>query len=197
MELPELSKSQQILDKYPKKPKHLSYAQMAKQFGVKRQLVWSLYNEAPNKDQMLTVKQTKWAQKTAKYGNGTKAALEVYDTKDRKSAMVVSTHNMSKPHVRAYLVKILNDRGLGIEQMASDLRSIIKEGVESKTAEAKDAVKALELAVKLQDLMPSTKIETLNRNLNIDASVPMDDLLTQLQQLTEDNQRLITKLQKK
>lgn len=51
----------------------------------------------------LSTKQRKWADRKLKTGNGTKAALEVYDTKDYNTAAVISSENIKKPNVKAYL----------------------------------------------------------------------------------------------
>lgn len=51
----------------------------------------------------LSVKQRKWADKRLETGNGTQAALEVYDTEDYNTAAVISSENIKKPNVKAYL----------------------------------------------------------------------------------------------
>ena len=51
----------------------------------------------------LSVKQRKWADRKLKTGNGTQAALEVYDTKDYNTAAVIASENIKKPNVKQYL----------------------------------------------------------------------------------------------
>lgn len=53
------------------------------------------------KDKPLTVKQKKFVKAYVKNdGNGTKAALETYNTVDERTASAISSENLSKPNIR-------------------------------------------------------------------------------------------------
>lgn len=52
------------------------------------------------KGNKLTVKQKRFAQEYAKDGNGTRAALEVYDTDDPNTANQIAIENLQKPTVK-------------------------------------------------------------------------------------------------
>ena len=92
---------------------------------------------------------------------------------------------------------ILDKAGLTDEKIAQHLEKIVNDGVNSDTAEARDAVKALELALKLKDRFPSTKIESITKTLNIDVNATPDELLNKLDQIHKENEKLLGEMRKK
>lgn len=55
------------------------------------------------KHKPLTTKQRKWADRKLQTGNGTQAALEVYNTNKPTIAATIASENIRKPNVKAYL----------------------------------------------------------------------------------------------
>ncbi len=51
----------------------------------------------------LTKKQRDFVKEYIKTGNGVKSALVAYDTKDNLTARVISSENLTKPNIKAYL----------------------------------------------------------------------------------------------
>jgi phage terminase small subunit len=57
----------------------------------------------PKKEYKLTRKQKIFADKYIETGNGTKSALEAYNTTDYDSANTIARENLQKPPIKAYL----------------------------------------------------------------------------------------------
>ena len=84
----------------------------------------------------LTKKQKDFADKYLETGNGTKAALEVYDTDDNNTAGVIGYENLRKPKIIAYteehvatakslLYELMNDKSVKPETRAQIASSLI------------------------------------------------------------------------
>lgn len=188
------SKRGLILDKYPKKPKQLSYAMVGKEFGVSRQFVWIVYNQAlPDNDSKLTPKQKGWAKTYLKTSNGLQSALEVYDTKSRATASTISVLNKKNPVIRAYMERVLEKAGFTDENISEYLRQIVEGGLKD-APKTTDALRAMEMVLRLKDRFPSQKIESISKVLNIDVNANVDDLLKQLKEVTDENQQLLSEL---
>ena len=50
------------------------------------------------------------------FGNGTRSALAVYNTQDRKTATAIGTENLAKPVVRSYVQAVLQAHNLGVDK---------------------------------------------------------------------------------
>jgi hypothetical protein len=60
--------------------------------------------------------------------NGTKAALEAYETKDPKVAGIIAVENLSKPSVKQAIAELLEARGLDFDTVIhTHKRNIIQE----------------------------------------------------------------------
>ena len=61
----------------------------------------------------LTVKQAKFVKEYVKNdGNGAKAALKVYDTKDYDTAKVIASENLTKPYLMDEILKAARRQGI-------------------------------------------------------------------------------------
>ncbi len=65
--------------------------------------------EKPKKKRRLSKKQKGFIKDYVETGNGTKAALENYDTKDYKTASVIAAENLEKPSIRDAIEEALSD----------------------------------------------------------------------------------------
>lgn len=65
----------------------------------------------------LTIKQKKFVKAyVANDGNGTKAALQAYNTVDEKTASVIASENLEKPSVKEAIDAALEKHGITIEK---------------------------------------------------------------------------------
>lgn len=74
----------------------------------------------------LTLKQKKFLRLYFKYGNGTKAALEVYSTSDPRAASVIASENLAK--LRDPIRVLMEKRGLSLGR----LLDVLDEGLKAK-----------------------------------------------------------------
>jgi len=130
-------------------------------------------------------------------GNGTKAALAVYGTKDSHTAHQIAYENLRKPAVIQELRRNLESLGLSDEFLNVGLREIIESGLANKDrTRPADALNAIDMIHKLKDHYPSQRHLIANVNLTPDLeglSVP--DLKKQLQEIQESNRKLLLQLE--
>ena len=69
----------------------------------------------------ITPKQFKFAKGIAEGKSGTEAAMEAYDTDDRKTAGVIAAENLAKPSIQAALAPAFAAQGIDAERMAEIL----------------------------------------------------------------------------
>lgn len=141
----------------------------------------------------LTIKQKRWAERYLHTGNASQSALEVYDTDNRNTAKLIGYKNRRLRHVQAYLEALLDQAGLSDEKIAQHLKTIVESGVKAQ-ATTNDALKGLELVLKLKDKFPSHKIEAVSQNINIDYSATPEELSQKLREIQVENQRLLFEL---
>lgn len=116
-----------------------------------------------------TLKEKKFVKAYLKHGNGTKAALQAYDTTNPKTAGVIAAQNLAKLSIG----DIMDRKGLTDEILIDTLseglkatKPILKEvGHKKKTKEILIPDYAirhrfLETGLKLKDKFPSTKVES-------------------------------------
>lgn len=116
-----------------------------------------------------TFKEKKFVKAFLKSGNGTKAALAAYDTKDPKIAGVIAAQNLAKLSIGDIMDKngLTDDKLVGVIMDGLEAtKPVIKlKGKKSKAKEVQipdHAVrhKYLETSLKLKDKFPSTKVES-------------------------------------
>lgn len=81
----------------------------------------------------LTPKQKKFADKYLETGNGTKSALETYDTEDYQTAASIAGENLNKPEIIVYLDEHV--------QMAKNVITEIAQDKENKSSDRISAAK--------------------------------------------------------
>lgn len=141
----------------------------------------------------LTIKQKRWAERYLQIGNASQSALEVYDTNSRNTAKLIGYKNRRLRHVRAYMEALLDQAGLSDEKIAQHLKTVIETGLQAQ-ATAADALKGLELVLKLKDKFPSHKVESVSQNINIDYSATPEQLSQKLREVQTENQKLLAEL---
>jgi len=143
----------------------------------------------------LTIKQKRWAERYLQSGNASQSALEVYDTNSRNTAKLIGYKNRRLKHVQAYLEALLDQAGLSDEKIAQHLKTVIEAGVKAQ-ATTSDALRSLELVLKLKDRYPSQKVESVSKVLSIDVNATHDELLKQFHQVTEENRQMLAEISK-
>lgn len=113
----------------------------------------------------LTMKQKKWTRSYIKNeGNGTKAALEVYNTTDNATARVIASTNLDKPAIVEEITRLMNEIGITNKMLFEKLKTGL---TAMKTSEFKGEVretkfpdhqvrhKYLTTAFTLKDMFPN------------------------------------------
>lgn len=111
----------------------------------------------------LTKKQKEFSDKYIETGNGTKAALEVYNTDDYNTAAAIASQNLNKLNIRAYLEEKSKDAASMVYKLSQKAKN---EGVRlgaSKDILDRAGFKPVEksevtLSLSLREMFNKTKI---------------------------------------
>lgn len=117
----------------------------------------------------MTLKQKKFIKKYIETGNGTQAALEAYDTTDPDTAAVIASENLIKPKVVEEITRVLNRKGLSLEQVSESVGNIIRNGPQTKIT-GDNVLRAAEMAFKLHNAFPAEKSTHVRVNLKAELS---------------------------
>ena len=113
----------------------------------------------------LTVKQKKFIDEYVKSGNGTQAAMKVYNVNGKVSAAAVASDNLQKLNVRKSIEEIMQDSGYKTTDSIDTLTSIQRNGKDKKLS-AGDSIRATELLLKLEGkLVDRKQVSKLNINI--------------------------------
>ena len=113
----------------------------------------------------LTVKQKKFIDEYVKSGNGTQAAMKVYNVNGKVSAAAVASDNLQKLNVRKSIEEIMADVGYSTDKSVSTLAYIQQAGKDKKLS-AGDSIRATELLLKLEGkLVDRKQVSKLNINI--------------------------------
>lgn len=115
-----------------------------------------------------TLKQKRFVQEYVKNnGNGTRAAMKVYDVKDDRTATVIASENLTKPDVKQELERILQTEELSLRRFTDKLSDI--SGAEPvKGYSGSDILEAVKTGLKLHGVLTDRKqISTLNLNAEL------------------------------
>lgn len=114
-----------------------------------------------------TFKQAEFAKAYIKHkGNGTQAALEVYDG-DYENAKAIAHENLQKPIVLEEIENVrksLTDKGITLDWLAQQAQDSINNGIGVKATQ-KDANDMIKFMYKLHNALPGTKNTTMKINL--------------------------------
>ena len=101
-------------------------------------------------------------------GNGTQAALRVYDTKDAGVASAIASRELGKENVQEELQRVLQKEDLRIASITNNIASIAVEKP-VKGFSGADILEANKTLLKLHGVLTDRKITT-SYNLNLDYS---------------------------
>lgn len=104
-----------------------------------------------------TYKQKLFAQKYVELkGNGTRAVMAVYDSKNPQSAKALAHQNLDKPVVQEEIRKVLQSVGLTMTNAGEYLKTAISSGLGEKATNS-DSLRGLDMLFKLHNAYPATK----------------------------------------
>lgn len=94
----------------------------------------------------MTLKQKMFANKYIQLGNGTQAALDVYDTNKPNVAAQIAYENLRKPEIKSEIDSYFDSRRFPSESVANALVEVLNNGNPS------DKLKALIICLRMQGL---------------------------------------------
>ena len=95
-----------------------------------------------------------------------KVANDVSYKPSEASRSVTVYQVLGKDRVQKYLSSLLTKAGLGQEAVTGDLRRAITLGLSSGDAKVGDAIKGLELAMKMHNMFPAQRVESTSVRIN-------------------------------
>jgi hypothetical protein len=122
--------------------------------------------------------------------NLTKAGLETYDTDNPGSAAVMASNELKKPHVEKKLQEILNEKGIGLDQVAENLAHVanMREGIKFT---GDQVLKSNVEILKLLNAYPSKTNRSVKVNIKGNLKdLDFKDLDTSLSKLRTNNDSL-------
>ena len=131
-------------------------------------------NELEAPKQKLTVKQRRFIKRYIELGNGTKAAMEVYDTKDYQSAASIASENLKK--LENPIRFLMEQKGIDMSKLLDVMNSGLEaRRVISAVSTNKDASGATSDFIEVPDHLTRHKyLETAGKWLGIDGKESLD-----------------------
>lgn len=142
----------------------------------------------------LTLKQKQFVKKYIEHkGNGTKAALEVYDTSDSNVAHAIASENLQKPTIKRAIELSLERVGLNDDYISEILKEATVAGIGQKPTNA-DTLRGIDMMLKLKDAYPN-KMQTsahfrLERKEEVQ-KLSYQELKTKMKELQESTNKLL------
>lgn len=110
----------------------------------------------------LTIKQGKFVQKLIDTGNGTEAATQVYNVKNRNTAHTIASENLRKPTIQQAIRQALETEGLTLKSSIKNLKEAVVSGL-GKKATNSDTLRGLDMLFKLQGAYNQPVVEETYR----------------------------------
>lgn len=122
--------------------------------------------------------------------NGTQAALEVYDTDDRKTAKSIATENLTNPAIRNEIEQALTANGVTSEGIVKNIKGIAEHAPQKITGET--VLKANLSLLKILGLDGSERKGKNSLTVNNTViNIGYDEAKQKLQQVSSDADRFI------
>lgn len=137
----------------------------------------------------MTLKQKLFIKKyLEKNGNGTKAALEVYDTKNPNVAHTIASENLQKPAVKREIELALERVGLNDEYIVELLKESTVAGLGVKASNA-DSLRGIDMMLKLKGAYPTITQKTAHLRIERKETLAKMDYQVLEQELKELNKK--------
>ena len=143
------------------------------------------------KARRLTLKQERFAAEyVANGGNGTQAALAVYNSVDPVTAATTAYDNLRKPQIAERVEQALQENGLTPAQITKNLGFAANQRPEKGSMDS--MIKANVELLKIMGAYPGSTSAHLNVNLNADLSkMTPQEARKKIQEINKDNTQLL------
>lgn len=148
--------------------------------------------------QEVTEKEGKFARKLVELlGQGVKRSKAIRMANDYAYVPSKASRNVSvyyvlgRERVQRYISELLNKAGLGHEAVTRDLRRAITLGLASGDAKVSDAIKGLEIAIRMNNLFPAKKVEAKIARYNADMLTKKTPKLHEELKDLEDEEKIL------
>ena len=142
----------------------------------------------------LTVKQRQFVEKyVANSGNGTRAAMAVYNTGSEHTAHQIAYENLRKPAVVRSIELALERAGLNDDSVSELLREATVAGLGNKATNA-DTLRGIDMLLKLKDAYPTQKTAHLRVGVDVNEkyeNLSYKELLDELKKSREATEKLL------
>jgi hypothetical protein len=147
----------------------------------------------------VTEREAKFSEKLVELlGKGMKRAQAIKEASDYAYTPTPATRGVAvyqvlgRDRVQKYISECLTKAGMGHEAVLQDLRRAITLGLASGDAKVSDAIKGLDIALRLHNMYPAQKIESRSVKFNADMMGKSHrDLNNQLKSLEDEENELV------
>lgn len=143
----------------------------------------------------LTIKQRNFVKKYIESnGNGTRAALDAYNTKDATVAHSIASENLQKPAIQRAIELALERVGLSDDYISELLKNATEAGLGNKATNA-DTLRGVDMLLRLKGAFPTPIQKTAHMRIELHQQMinkSNDELIRDLQKLQEDAKNLIS-----
>lgn len=123
----------------------------------------------------MTIKQKQFVKRYIENnGNGTQAAMDVYDAKNYNTAHAIAVENLQKPTIKREIEETMEAKGLTNEYISELLREATVAGLGQKATNS-DSLRGIEMMLKVKGAFPS-KIQQ-SAHLRIDYKQEKEELM--------------------
>jgi phage terminase small subunit len=121
----------------------------------------------------LTIKQKKFVKAYAETGNGTKAALQSYDTTDSDTARAIASENLAKPTIRFAVEQALEKHGITMDAAIKPIQDALQAEKISISGQGDQAFAEVtpDHSIRLKASGMALKLMGADREQNIPASL--------------------------
>ena len=140
----------------------------------------------------LTIKQRQFVKKYVEQnGNGTKAAMVVYNTSKPQVAQSIASENLSKPMVRKAIELALERAGLTDDSVSELLREATVAGLGEKATNS-DSLRGIDMLLRLKDAYPTQKTAHLRVDVTENYNkMTIKELKEELKRIQGENKKLL------
>lgn len=139
-----------------------------------------------------SIKEKKFIKHYVKHGNATQAVLDAgYNCSNRNSAGSLGHDMLKKPRVQEELRMELEAAGLGERYLSETLKEVIERG-KSRKATASDALRAVDMVLKLKDMYPGKKSEEVKMEYKMKLQgKTIEEIMDELAQVRAEREAII------
>jgi len=144
----------------------------------------------------MTLKQKYFVKKYIQNGgNGTKAAMDSYNTKNYNTAHAIASENLHKPTIQREIGFALESAGLSDEHISGLLRDATTAGL-GKKATNSDSLRGLDMVFKLKGAYPQQIKKSAHLRIDMKQNVNKSytELIEEAERLTKNTQELLSDL---